>query len=369
MKVSVIRPDELRASEIAAWRAMQRSSRDLQNPFLSPGFTVAVARARPNTRLAVLEDGQETVGFFPFERGHLPIALPIAAGVSDTQGIVHVPGLEWDPAELLDGCKLDVWEFDHLLSAQIPWVQRAARRRTSAESGYVLRRKSPIVDVSHGFEAYLEEQRKRSMSFKKTMYKARKLGRNEGAVRCEFDTRDADALRLLLRWKSAQYRRTGRRDRFARPWIEQLVWDLFEAGSDGCKGTLSVLYAADRIAAAHFGLRSDLSLSCWFPAYDQDLAKYSPGLVLYLDMARAAARLGLDHLDLGKGDEEYKHSLATGNLTIGEGAVYRPSIAAIVHGVRRAPVHYGNDFVRNHERIRRVARSTLARVGQIRSGE
>ncbi len=51
------------------------------------------------------------------------IALPLATGVSDGQAIVHVPGLEWDPVELMTACNLDVWEFDHLLSAQLPLVQ------------------------------------------------------------------------------------------------------------------------------------------------------------------------------------------------------------------------------------------------------
>ena len=36
MKATIVRPGELGASEIAAWRAMQRSSPDLLNPFLSP---------------------------------------------------------------------------------------------------------------------------------------------------------------------------------------------------------------------------------------------------------------------------------------------------------------------------------------------
>jgi CelD/BcsL family acetyltransferase involved in cellulose biosynthesis len=368
MKVAVIRPQELGASELAAWRAMQRSTPALLNPFLSPGFTLAAARVRPETRLAVLEDGQEIVGFFPFERRPVRTALPVGAGISDRQGLVHVPGLEWDPVDLLRRCKLDVWEFDHLLSAQIPSVQGTARRQASGECAFLVQRSSPIIDVSRGYEEYAREQRCRSRrTFRSTLYKERKLGRDLGPVRLEFDVRDAAALRLLLKWKSAQYRRTGRRDRFAVGWIERLVYDLFEHNADGCHGTLTALSAAERIVAVHFGLRSERSLSCWFPAYDPSLAKYSPGLVLHLRMAEAAAGAGLDHLELGKGDEVYKQSLKTGDLTIGEGALYRPSVAAVMHGVRRMPVRYASNFVLSHQRLRRVARSTLARVGRMRS--
>ena len=386
MKATVVRPDELGASEIAAWCAMQRTTPDLLNPFLSPAFAQAVSRVRPDTRVAVLEDGGQLAGFFGFQQARMRTALPLAAGVSDGQAIVHVPGLEWDPVRLLTACNLDVWEFDHLLSAQVPLLQRAARQRVPAECAHLTRRDSPIIDVSRGFEAYAEHQRRSTRrSFRTTLYKERKLAREVGPVEVTFDTPDPDVLRLLLKWKSAQYRRTGRRDRFATGWIERLVWDLFDHGRgrehrrptlpraqnthihDGCRGTLTVLRAGDRIVAVHFGLRSSRSLSCWFPAYDPELARYSPGLVLHLRMAEAAAEAGLDHLDLGKGDEIYKQWLKTGDLTVCEGAVYRPSMAAVMYGARRMPVRYASNFVLRHQRLRRVARSTLARVGRIRS--
>jgi CelD/BcsL family acetyltransferase involved in cellulose biosynthesis len=357
MNVSVISPHELGASEIDAWRAMQRSTPALENPFLSPGFTLAAARIRPETRVAVLEDARQILGFFPFERTRHRIARPVAPGVSDRQGIVHVPSFEPDPVELLHKCNVDVWEFDHLLAAQIPAGQPSVRRRDS-----------PIIDVSRGYETYAQQQRMRSKrTFSLTEYKQRKLGRDFGSVRLEFDAHDPQALRLLLRWKSAQYRRTGRRDRFAVGWIERLVWDLFERDHRGCNGTLTVLYVAERVVAAHFGLMSENSLSCWFPAYDLSLGKYSPGLVMFLMMADAAARADLHHLDLGKGDEPYKQSLKTGELAVAEGAAYRPSVAAVAHGVRRMPVRYVSDFVLSHGRLRRLARTTLARVGRMRS--
>jgi CelD/BcsL family acetyltransferase involved in cellulose biosynthesis len=326
------------------------------NPFLSPGFTLAVARVRPDTRVAVLEEGADIVGFFPFEHTRLRIGRPVAPGVSDRQGIVHFRGFDPDPVEVLQKCNLDVWEFDHLLSSQI------------AQPALVTRQCSPIIDVSHGYETYAQMQRITSRrTFKSTEYKERKLRRDLGPVRLEFEARDPDGLRVLLKWKSAQYRRTGRRDRFATGWIARLVWDLFEHDHDGCTGTLTTLYAADRIVAAHFGLMSENSLSCWFPAYDPRLPRYSPGLVLHLRMAEAAASAGLHYLELGKGDEPYKQSLKTGDLAVGEGALYRPSVGAVLHGVRRMPVRYASNFVLSHQRLRRVARNTLARVGRMRS--
>ena len=356
MKASVVRPQDLGAAELAAWRAMQRASPELVNPFLSPGFALAVGRLRPRARVAVLQDGQDVVGFFPFEQGPFRTGRPIGAGVSDSQGVVHVPGLEWSALELLRCCQLDVWEFDHLIADQI---EPAARN--------VARRSSPIMDVSNGYDAYVAERQRTSKKvIKSTLYKGRKLERDLGATRFAYDADDPQALTALMRWKSDQYRRTGRRDRFAVDWIERLVWDLFETGSNGCTGTLSALYSGERMLAAHFGLRSDGCLACWFPAYDQSLARYSPGLLLHLRMADAAATAGLRYLDLGKGDEAYKQSLKTGDLTVGEGWIRRPSVGAVVQTVRRTPGRSASNFILSHPRLRQAARRTLKQVGSLR---
>jgi CelD/BcsL family acetyltransferase involved in cellulose biosynthesis len=357
MKVSVVRPQELDSDAIASWRAMQRSTPALANPFLSPGFTLAAGRARPSARVAVLEDRSDVVGFLPFDQGRLRIGRPVAPGVSDCQAVIHIPGFEWSARDLLDGCRLDVWEFDHLIGEQ-----------TASAGRSVVIRSSPLIDVSDGYEAYLAERQATSKKIlKSTLYKLRKLERNLGETHFEFDDRDPDALRVLMRWKSAQYRRAALRDRFAVDWVAQLIWDLFETRSDGCAGILSVLRSSDGLVAGHFGLRSEHSLSCWFPAYDISLGKYSPGLSLHLKMAEAAAADGIRYVDLGKGDEDYKQSLKSGDLTVAEGWIDRPSGLAIAHRVQRAPHRILFKFIVGHPRLRRLARRMQRRLGRMRS--
>lgn len=85
MQVSVARPHELGPQELCQWRYMQRGSPDLANPFLSPDFTLAVGRVRASARVAVLEEGSEIVGFFPYELRAFRIGRPIGAEVSDCQ--------------------------------------------------------------------------------------------------------------------------------------------------------------------------------------------------------------------------------------------------------------------------------------------
>ena len=96
MRISVIRPDELGPGDIAAWHTMQRSTASLANPFLCPEFAIAVSRVRPAARVAILSDGPSLLGFFPFERRRLGVGVPIAAELTDCQGLIHAPGAEWD---------------------------------------------------------------------------------------------------------------------------------------------------------------------------------------------------------------------------------------------------------------------------------
>ena len=79
MQISVVRPDELGQNEVDAWHRMQRKTASLASPFLCPEFTLAVGGFRRGARVAVLSDGPELAGFFPFERRRLGVGVPIGA--------------------------------------------------------------------------------------------------------------------------------------------------------------------------------------------------------------------------------------------------------------------------------------------------
>jgi CelD/BcsL family acetyltransferase involved in cellulose biosynthesis len=356
MKLSVVCPEELGAVELARWRDLQRCEASLRNPFLCPEFTLGVGRVRDDARVAVLEDGQRVVGFFPYERRAFGVGKPIGAGLSDCQGLLHDVGLEWDPLALLRSCGLAVWEFDHLVSSQAPFTPY-----------HVSLEPSPIMDLSDGYAAYLEERRRASKAFKGLSRRARQLEREVGDVRFEFDDRDHGGLGLLMAWKSAQYRATSRMDRFARPWIVRLVEDIFETRAKGFSGLLSVLYAGGRPIAGHFGMRSDAILSTWFPSYDVSFSKYSPGLLLHLSMAEEAAAAGLQHIDLGKGFKRYKELLKSRDLTVAEGWVERPSSVAALRRLQRTPTRFATKLVLDHPARRERADRALKRLGRIRS--
>jgi CelD/BcsL family acetyltransferase involved in cellulose biosynthesis len=119
--ISVVRPAELSSADIKSWHAMQSSTPAFANPFLSPEFAIISGELRPNARVAVLSEGSSTVGFFPFERTRSGKGVPIASGMTDCQGLVHAPGVQWDARELLRACELSIWQFDHLVAGQGPF--------------------------------------------------------------------------------------------------------------------------------------------------------------------------------------------------------------------------------------------------------
>lgn len=324
VQITVVRPAELNSSEVERWRELQRGDPLLHSPFLAPGFTLAVGHARRSARVAVMEDGGRIAGFFPFERRGVLIGKPIGAGISDCQAVVCEEGLEWDVAELMRACRLPLWEFDHLLADQAPFQPYHAERSGSL-----------IMDLSGGYESYLAERRTATKaSFTKMLQKRRKLEREVGPVRLAYDVPpDDDApMQRLISWKSRQYRDTGLYDRFATGWIRQVVTELRASRAPDCRGSLSAIYAGDRMIAADFGLRGRAILAGWFTAYDPEVRKHSPGMVLATMLAEAAAADGVQYIDMGKGESEFKERLCSWTLPLAEGRVVRSRLVA---GVRQ----------------------------------
>ncbi|QDY77086.1 GNAT family N-acetyltransferase [Streptomyces qinzhouensis] len=360
VRVQLRTPAELGERELNGWRALRRdmvAAGAPASPFMEPEFTLAVGRVRPEVRVAVLWRDGEAVGFLPFERAAFGRGRAVGLGVSDCQGAVLAPGLGLITRELLAACGLSVFEFDNLEDGQELFVPAAAESF-----------RSPVIDVSRGYAAYEDLLRIRAPKLlKTTLAKERRLARQAGEIRFVFDERDPAALATLMEWKSAQYRRTGRGDRFAKEWIAELVRRLHGSGEAGCAGVLSVLYAGGRPVAAHFGLRSRTLLACWFPSYDPAFAKYSPGLVLHLRMAEGAAAAGIGTLDLGRGDAEYKESLHTGEFRVHEGAVVRAGPGAAVHWLLREPARRAHGFVRDRPELAARGRRALSGLAKLRT--
>jgi len=357
VRVFLIRPGELGPAEIAAWQSMQRATPSLANPFLSAEFAVAVGRFRANVYVAVLTEGQSITGFFPFERRRLSVGVPINGWLTPCQGLIHAPGVDWDPRELLRGCRLSAWRFDSLIVGQRPFEPYHAATAASA-----------MIDLADGFDAYYAKLRVKSPRFcRELARRTRKLAREAGELRIVADSRDISVLRTLMAWKSDQYRRTSHVDRFEWPWLAGLLDALLATRGDHVSGLLSVLYAGDQPVAAQFGLRAGNLLVGWFTGYDTRFRRYSPGLIQLRQMAEELAATGIHAIDMGGGARNYyKETLKSHDILVAEGIVTGRSMLAAAHRVRTASTRWARRTLRQHPSLHHAADRILRRSGVAR---
>jgi CelD/BcsL family acetyltransferase involved in cellulose biosynthesis len=311
MKVTVVAPTELGPAERRRWEALSEDP-PLRSPFLSWEFALAIGQVRDDARVAVVEDGVELCGFLAFQAGADHVGGPVGATIGDAQAFIGPAGWDFDPRLVVEAAGLSCWRFDHLVVSQAPF-----------EPYHHHRHRSPVVDLHGGYDSFLEEVRAHSRDLLAQVgRRRRKLEREVGPVVCEWQSvRPDDDMALLQRWKSEQYTRTGVWDRFAQPWIAEALGALARTESRSCTGVLTVLRAGDRLAAAHFGLLGRDRLSWWFPAYDPDLGRYSPGLILLLDLITHAAERGVGMVDLGRGEHDYKLRFTSRHYEVAEGVV------------------------------------------------
>jgi CelD/BcsL family acetyltransferase involved in cellulose biosynthesis len=312
------------------------SNPDLASPFFCPEYTQAVAAVRGDVWVAVLQRDGRTVGFFPYQRAGLLIAEPVGDYMSDHQGVITERGLQYDMGQLLRACRLATWNFE-----SVPKTQEALVpfRRSDLES--------PLIDVSRGYDRYLEDKHHSGGFIATLMRKSRKIEREVGPLRFVEHTSDPAALRRLIELKIDQYRRTSAANVFSSSWTRGLVEKVFTMQSASFGGILSILYAGERMVALHFGIRSSQVWHYWFPVYEPEYAAYSPGLLLLLRMAEKAASLGLQTIDLGHTSRvTYKNHLMNGAIPMCAGSAELWPWAPMVRQLHR--------YVRPVSALRRI---------------
>ncbi len=327
MNIQVIAAKDMTREQIDAWRRLQAAQPMLDHPLLHPEFTRAVASARGGVEVAVLQQQGEMVGFFPFQRGKGNVAEYPGGCMADMQAVIVSENVDWQIEEVLRAARLSAWHFDHLMASQ-----------TALKPYHRSVEDSAIIDLSLGFDHYLEQLRTSGSQFLKvTERKKRKLQREVGPIRFEWHVADEAMLQKLIIHKRSQLQRQGMADPMAAPWVRELLHNLLVRQSDDFQGLLSVLYAGDQPISLHLGIRGGPVLSSAIPAYDECFAKYSPGAILHLEMIEAAAQRGIQRIDLGRGENRLKESLKTGAVPVAIGSVdLRPIRRLATEGWYRA---------------------------------
>jgi CelD/BcsL family acetyltransferase involved in cellulose biosynthesis len=298
--------DRLSAELFDLWEGMHDADGELSSPFLHPAYVRAVAGVRAGVEVGIITERDEIVGFLPFQRSLLGAGGPVGSRLCDVAGALVRPSAAWDPVSFIRAARLRTLRLPN-----VP-CSRGAFAPFQRDDG-----QAHLMDLSGGFEAYRASRLASGSSFLTQLErKARKLEREQGPMRFEWHTTNDGVFATLLRWKAAQRRQTRTPDILRLPWARALLERVRRQETAGFAGVLSALYAGDTLAAVHFGMRTRRVLHYWVPAYSEEFARYSPGVLALVELARAAAERGIQRIDLGSGDERYKLQAATGSVAM-----------------------------------------------------
>ena len=324
----IVPPRELNQEELAVWQNLCLLHPHCRSPFLSPAYVTAVAETRPHVYVCVIRQGGRPAGFLPFQfrtplHKQLGAAERVGEDMTDYFGLIAQPALRTNPQELLRLAGLTHLFFTHLDESQ----GLHGLTGETADPGLLIR---VPADGS-----YWEELRGTDRKFTKdTERRQQQLEIACGAIRFQLVEEEwRKPLEHLIRCKRQQYLRTGRSDWLAVPWKRALMERLAESSSERCRGIVSTLHAGPTWVASHFGLRHDSLLHYWFPVYNPELSRYSPGRILLKAIVNAAPGAGIDTIDRGSGDSQAKREFANATHTFYRGAWYTPGVRSTAYRI------------------------------------
>lgn len=298
---------EIPADLKLAWQAMRTANPHLHHPYFAPAFTEFAARSRKDTWLSVRYRNGSPVAILSCHRLDNGELLPIGGAINDYHGVIARTAEDCDLPGHLKSLAARRFSF-HSWSWPIPAV--------AAWSVC-----TDILDTAAEIDrpGYLTELPLQSITIRKQGQKSRKMIRDLGRLRLDFDDRSPESLEWLIGLKREKYRRTGCTDFFQQAWTRELLAAIHQSDSPDLRGVLSILYVGDHRVAAHFGMISRGILHYWYPAFDRRFDCYSPGTELYLQIVAQALGEGVRRVDFGYGNELFKTKLAnrTGKLACG----------------------------------------------------
>lgn len=283
---------------LSQWSKMRTETAAYRSPFFGYEFLETVAEVEPNIEVAITRCGSQLISALPFQRVSKHCARPVGLGINDAHGFLRQSPTAVNPLNILSQCNLHSYEF-HAAPPELKEMETFAVGRT----------RSFLADLTvdpRGYEHFLRHS---SDTIDRQGQKTRKLIRTLGPLRLEFDCRDARMIDLLVKLKCEQYQRTHTYNILAVDWIRKLLDQLHANVDSPIRGILSVLYAGEQPIALHYGMGEGDLLHYWFPVYDPKYSYGSPGTILFLEIAKHATELGYRAIDMGYGEQAYKHKL------------------------------------------------------------
>ena len=315
LQIEVVKADQLTVADRVLWRAMVDGNPDLASPYFRWEFTEIAARISPNAAVAIFSRGGRTIGYFPHQRRGSAIQ-PLGAPMNDYHGVIAMPG-----------------EAPSL--ATVAGLLNAPRLNVSAWVGPSgageLRETLMTVTPEEGFDAWYAGRRQTWSKYFKDKERARRSLETElGPIRVERGLTDPALLDQLIGLKRDQYARTGRHDIFACGWTRDLLHGLMASKHEDFGASMAVLWAGDRLTAIEYSLHAGDRYHFWFPAYQPQLARCSPGILLTVDTMRLACDAGFRVFDFGFGGEGYKKYFCNATQTVREAVILKPGVGSML---------------------------------------
>lgn len=325
--------DQLSPEETQAWERFSATQPHLASPFMSAHFARAVAEGGADARVCIIRERDEIAAFFPFfYTGRLArmfgVAQRIGGEMADCFGVAAAGGFRTSPEELLRLAKINYLSFSHLNDTQLQHGLTGGQPRVGLRTRLDPRTVPVLDSIPSIGRHYLKESARRT----------RKLVEEVGPMRFEFDVQQdrAQALELLIRQKRAQYQASGVTDSLEEEWKRHTLARLLDYRFESCRGVLSTLYAGDAWIASHFGIMGNGILHMWFPVYNQEYAKYSPGRLLLHAIIEASREAGFATIDRGEGDTPIKREIANEEYQLYRGIWQgRSPLTPLVHNFTR----------------------------------
>lgn len=298
LSVEITTPAQLSDADRHLWAEAVSLNPALDSPYCTLAYVEALFPVVPLARLIRLQRHSRTVGFLPLQmRGR--VAQPLGAPLTDFHSLISLPDVGIDLRAVLRALDLHRFEVAGWLGADSAFTAGEVRERLYA-------------DLSGGFDGYYTQQRSQQ---KKFFRNAERCRRNLDAAYQQLSFSWEAASAAIIDWvitrKRHQYARTGLHDVFACGWTREVLYALAQRQDSDLRLMAGVYRNGTDIIAAEIGLCTPDGLHLWFPAYDRSAARHSPGILLSLDILKAAASESIKRVDFGCADEPYKLSMTT----------------------------------------------------------
>jgi CelD/BcsL family acetyltransferase involved in cellulose biosynthesis len=126
---------------------------------------------------------------------------------------------------------------------------------------------------------------------------------------------------LFLRQHGARWRAAGQ-ESFELDGSRELVRAIVESGLREGWARMTVLEWGGSPVAFDIGLIRGTTQLSWLVSRDPSIHDYSPGRVLRAHVVKAAAEAGVQRLDFGLGEEDYKLRDASGSRRVANWFMY-----------------------------------------------